>query len=253
MKLLRLMALDFDYRMQRDSTKVGTKVGGGMCLYVNERWCDSANVCVKKWVCMEDVELISVSMRPRYLPREFRPVFVIVVYALVFDQASAARAGKTVAATVRELQLISTNAPRVIVGDLNHCDLRKILPPFKQFVTCNTRGNKMLDQCYGNIPRAHKSVALPSVGGSDHNTIPLIPAYQPRIETEPIVRKSVNFGRLRVRMSWEDAVNVRTGMYWLSHVQMWMKQLMFVIITGFVKTWLSQHKLSKCFLTTNHG
>ena len=42
-----------------------------------------------------------------------------------------------------------------------------------------------------NIPRAYKSVALPSVGGSDHNTTQLIPAYQPRIKTEPVVRKSV--------------------------------------------------------------
>ena len=46
---------------------------------------------------------------------------------------------------------------------------------FKQYVTCATRGDKTLDQCYGNIPRTYKSVALPSVGGSDHNTIQLIP------------------------------------------------------------------------------
>ena len=58
-------------------------------------------------------------------------------------------------------------------------------------MTCDTRGNKTLDQCYGNIPGAYKSVALPSVGGSDHNTMQLIPVYQPRIETEPVVRKSV--------------------------------------------------------------
>ena len=67
--------------MDRDSTKVGKKVGGGVCLYVNERWCDSANVCAKKRVCTEDVELISVSLRPRYLPNEFGHIFVTVVYA----------------------------------------------------------------------------------------------------------------------------------------------------------------------------
>ena len=67
--------------MDRDSTKVGKKVGGGVCLYVNESWCNSANVCVKKRVCMEDVELISVSQRPCYLPCEFGRIFVTVVYA----------------------------------------------------------------------------------------------------------------------------------------------------------------------------
>ena len=72
---------------------------------------------------------------------------------------SAARAGKTIAATVRELQFLSADAPCFIVGDFNQCDLRKTLPFFKQYVTCDTRGNKTLDQCYGNIPLAYKSVA----------------------------------------------------------------------------------------------
>ena len=35
------------------------------------------------------------------------------------------------------------------------------------------------------------SVSLPPVGKSDHNSIHLIPAYRPKIETEPIVKKSV--------------------------------------------------------------
>ena len=82
---------------------------------------------MKKRVCTEDVELISVSLRPRYLPHEFGHIFVTVVYAQMFDLASAARAGKTIAATVRELQLLSADAPCFIVSDFNHCDLRKIL------------------------------------------------------------------------------------------------------------------------------
>ena len=134
------------YRMDRDSTKVGKKIGGGVCLYVNVRWCDSANVCVKKRVCTEDVELIYVSLRPRYLPREFGRIFVTVVYVPVFDLTSAARAGQTIAATVREMQLISADAPCFIVGDFNHCDLRKTLSSFKQYVICASSGDKTLDQ-----------------------------------------------------------------------------------------------------------
>ena len=118
------------YRMDRDRTKAGKEVGGGVCLYVNERWCDSANVCVKRRVSTEYVELISVSQRLRYLPRAFGPIFVTVVYAPVFDQAPAARAGKRIASTVRELQLTSADASCFIVGDFNHCDLRKTLPCF---------------------------------------------------------------------------------------------------------------------------
>ena len=58
-------------------------------------------------------------------------------------------------------------------------------------MTCDTHENKTLGQCYGNIPGAFKSVALPLVGGSDHNAIQLIPAYQPKIKTQLVVRKSV--------------------------------------------------------------
>ena len=61
---LAINGFGLPYRMDRDSTKVGKKVGGGVCLYVNERWCGSANVCVKKRVCTEDVEQISVSETP---------------------------------------------------------------------------------------------------------------------------------------------------------------------------------------------
>ena len=36
------------YRMDRDSAITGKGSGGGVCLYVNERWCDSRKVCVKQ-------------------------------------------------------------------------------------------------------------------------------------------------------------------------------------------------------------
>ena len=172
-----------------------------MCLYVSEKFCDRANVTVKQRMCTPELELISVSLRPRYLPREFGRIFVTVVYAAVYDSTSAARAGKAIAAAVRDLQLISADAPCFVVGHFNHCDLRKALPSFRQFVTCPTREKNTTDLCYGNVPRAYKSVSLPPVGKSDHNAIHLISTYRPIIQTDPIVKKSVKCGRLRVRKS----------------------------------------------------
>ena len=179
------------YRTDRDSRQTGKERGGGVCLYVSEKFCDRANVTVKQRMCTPELELISVSLRPRYLPREFGRIFVTVVYAAVYDSTSAARAGKAISAAVRDLQLISGDAPCFIVGDFNHCDLRNALPSFRQFVTCPTREKNTTDLCYGNVPRAYKSVSLPPVGKSDHNTIHLIPAYRPKIQTDPIVKKSV--------------------------------------------------------------
>ena len=179
------------YRMDRDSKQSGKERGGGVYLYVSEKFCDRASVTVKQRMCTPELELISVSLRPRYLPREFRRIFVTVVYAAVYDSTSAARAGKAIAAAVRDLQLMSADAPCFIVGDFNHCDLRKALPSFRQFVTCPTRVNNTIDLCYGNVPRAYKSVSLPPVGKSDHNAIHLIPAHRPKIQTDPIVKKNV--------------------------------------------------------------
>ena len=48
-----------------------------------------------------------------------------------------------------------------------------------------------LDKCYGNVPSAYKSISLPAIGRSDHDTVYLIPSYQPKIQCEPVVKKTV--------------------------------------------------------------
>ena len=105
------------YRMDRDSTQTGKERGGGVCLYVSEKFCDRANVTVKQRMCTPELELISVTLRPRCLPREFGRIFVTVTYAAVYDSTSAARAGKATSAAVRDLQLISADASCFVVGD----------------------------------------------------------------------------------------------------------------------------------------
>ena len=177
------------FRTDRDSTVTGKQQGGGVCLYVNQNWCSRASITVRKQLCTPDVELLSVSLRPKYLPREFGQLFITVCY--VPPSASAARAASEIADVVRSLQLISPDSPCFVVGDFNHCDLRTCLPSFKQYVNCPTRKQKTLDLCYGNIPHAYKSVALPPNGSSDHDTIHLIPSYKPKIQTDPVVKKRV--------------------------------------------------------------
>ena len=64
------------YRIDRDSKRTGKERGGGVCLYVSEKFCDRASVTAKQRICTPELELISVSLRPRYLPREFGRIFV---------------------------------------------------------------------------------------------------------------------------------------------------------------------------------
>lgn len=45
-------------------------------VYVNNRWCKTVVVSL----CTKDLELLSLSMWPFYLPREFPQIFVTVIY-----------------------------------------------------------------------------------------------------------------------------------------------------------------------------
>jgi hypothetical protein len=176
-------------RTDRDKATSGKACGGGVCLYVNERWCSSANVTVRKQLNTREVDLLSVSLRPRYLPREFGQIFVTVIYTP--PHANPSRAAEQIAEVVRELQVISPDAPNFIAGDFNNCDLRSSLPSFCQYVTVPTRKDKTIDLLYGNIPNAYRSFSLPPVGKSDHDTVQLVPSYLPKIKSQPVVKKNV--------------------------------------------------------------
>ncbi len=65
-------------RLDRDPPVTGKSQGGGVCLYVNNRW--AKTVIVREEMCTADIELLTVSIRPFYLPREFQQLFISVVY-----------------------------------------------------------------------------------------------------------------------------------------------------------------------------
>ena len=48
------------------------ELGGGVCLYINKEWCIDYTVCDQ--VCTPDVKLLTLSLRPFYLPREYTNV-----------------------------------------------------------------------------------------------------------------------------------------------------------------------------------
>ena len=164
------------FRQDRDAAITGKSTGGGVCLYINERWCNAKSVTVRERLCTPDVELLSVSLRPGYLPREFPQIFITVVY--IHPKANEANACEHILRVVQKLQLISPDAPNLILGDMNHCSLKKTLRDFHQYVTCPTRKNNILDMCFGNVKDAYKSVSLAPLGLSDHNCVHLIPVYR---------------------------------------------------------------------------
>ena len=174
-------------RLDRDSEVTHKKQGGGVCLYINRRWCNNFTVCEK--LCLPDIELLSVSLRPFYLPREFPRVYVTIVY--IHPRANVEVAANTISRVIQSLQSNSPDAPNIILGDFNRCNLKKTLNSFYQYVNCPTRYEKTLDLCYGSIKGAYRSVAGPPLGSSDHNTVHLHPVYKTVLRREKVRSRQV--------------------------------------------------------------
>lgn len=174
-------------RGDRDSSKSRKKKGGGISLYVSERWCNPGHVNVKEQICSPDIELLAVGMRPYYLPREFTSAILIAVY--IPPSADAAVACEVISSTVAKLQTQHPDAFMVITGDFNHALLDKTLHNFQQYVDCPTRENKMLDLLYANAKDAYSATALPppwQVGphlGKDDSQVPLVSRQPVRTRT----------------------------------------------------------------------
>ena len=74
---------------------------------------------VRESLCAPDIELLSVSLRPFYLPREFTQLFVTLVY--IHPKANMDNAVQAITRTLLQLQAISPDAPSFIMGDFNNC------------------------------------------------------------------------------------------------------------------------------------
>ncbi len=146
---LHLDGFGIPLRTDRDSDVTGKSHGGGVCLYVNRRWCN--NITIRDRTCTPDTELLSVLVRPFYLPREFPQIFISVVY--IHPKANIKNAAHVIRQSTERLQSLCPDAPVFILGDFNQCKLRSTLTHFYQYVTCPTHFNKTLDLCYGYIKR----------------------------------------------------------------------------------------------------
>ncbi|KAI4905891.1 hypothetical protein NFI96_014096 [Prochilodus magdalenae] len=67
-------------RADRDCTESGKHKGGGLAVLVNNCWCSPGHITIKERICCLDIELLTVGLRPYYLPREFSHVVVVAVY-----------------------------------------------------------------------------------------------------------------------------------------------------------------------------
>ena len=66
------------HRQNRDTTS--GKMGGGVCLFVNNSWCAMSNIKKVSRYYLPEVEYLMISCRPHYLPREFSSILFVAVY-----------------------------------------------------------------------------------------------------------------------------------------------------------------------------
>ena len=179
----------FGAPIRSDRTEASGKTkGGGVCIYMNNRWCN--NHVVRETICTPDIELLSISCRPYYLPREFSQIFVVLVY--IPPSSNYEIAAEPIQHHMHELDSVSCSAPKLILGDFNGCSLKTYLPTYKQYVTCETRNDKTIDLCYCNIKNAYKSVPKPPLGTFDHNIVQLLPAYKQLLKSGTVEEKNSN-------------------------------------------------------------
>ena len=125
---------------------------------------------VREEICTPDIELLTISLRPFYLPREFQQLFFTIVY--IHPRANASAATQLIADVTHRLDTICPDAPKFVLGDFNHCLLDKTLRTYEQYVTCaTTLRNSTIDLCYGSVSGAYTSLTLPPLGSSYHNSV----------------------------------------------------------------------------------
>ena len=204
-------------RSDRDPTISQKTRGGGVCVYINEHYCHPKNVHIIEKKCQPDLEILSISLRPYYLPREFPKVILNVIY--VPDKAHATSASAELTDILNRQMTSSPDALIITTGDFNHTTLNRNLR-FYQHVTCPTREDATLDLCYSNVKDGYKCSTLPPLGSSDHDMIYLLPKYKTQLIRNPPVEKTISVwdecGRERLhdcfeRTNWQVFIDSCTS------------------------------------------
>ncbi len=175
-------------RMDR-TAEAGKNKGGGVCFFINKKWCDSRNISILSRSCSPHLEHLSIICRPFYLPREFSSIVVTAVY--IPPQADTSLALSKLHDELSGYINKHPDAACIIAGDFNKANLKKVIPNFHQHISCPTRGLNTLDHCYTPLKNAYKAHSLPAFGKSDHVAIFLTSEYKQRIVHEPPVEREV--------------------------------------------------------------
>lgn len=166
--------------VRSDRSNTCKQSGGGLAVYVNEKWCKQ--VTLRDTHCCDNIEYMTLSCRPIYLPREFCNVFIINVY--IPPTADATEASSLLSNCINKIENESPNSLKIILGDFNCCNFKDHIPNYEQFVKCATRDNRILDLLYCNVKDSYRVMKRAPLGNSDHNMLFCMPIYRQKLKRE---------------------------------------------------------------------
>ncbi len=123
-------------RMDR-TAEAGKNKGGGVCFFINKKWCDSRNISILSHSCSPHLEHLYIICRPFYLPREFSSIVVTAVY--IPPQADTSLALSKLHDELSGYINKHPDAACIIAGDFNKANLKKVIPNFHQHISYPTR------------------------------------------------------------------------------------------------------------------
>lgn len=120
------------------------------------------------------MEFVFIKCQPHYLPREYTSVFIVAV--CIPPGANANEALSELHDAICKQQTKHPEDYLIVLGDLNHANLKTVLPRFYQHILFATRGENTLDKAYTTSKGAYKASPLPHLGSPDHISV-MLPAY----------------------------------------------------------------------------
>ena len=152
--------------------------GGGVCIYLKDAWCKNYNIVAK--YCDANIELLTVKLRPFYLPGEFNQIIVLCTY--IPPDGDVNLAADKLYSVIQNMENDSPDSVKIITGDFNQCDFASYIPHYQQYINCNTRGDRILDLFFCNVKHSYVAKRRSPLGISDHNIIEMLPIYRQKLK-----------------------------------------------------------------------
>ncbi len=157
------------YNIRQD--RENGKRGGGILVLLNKNWINFDQIKIETTETIANVEVLQLSLRPKYLPREFKKIKLSVCYC---PKKPSAEEFKNLHYQLTESTPIGEL--HFILGDFNG---NFNIPKMKQIVDFPTREANILDLVFCNMKDEYFATSAPGIGNSDHKIVKFTSKYLP--------------------------------------------------------------------------